>query len=74
MISTKMTPVEKAEELIWKFYDANGPSLPYQLSKECAIICVEQIIQELGSKGVYEYADPMVLVFYQKVLEHIKNS
>jgi hypothetical protein len=74
-----MTPEAKAKELIdkfsdhsdWNHYDNTGERIRHE--KQCAIICVEQIIEVLGGTGVYGFSDPTVNIYYQEVLEHIKT-
>jgi hypothetical protein len=66
-----MTPQEKCELLLIKYYSAHGPNLPFQTAKECAIICVEQIIEwEIGT-----HCDETAATEYlQEVLAYLKNS
>lgn len=91
-----MTPKEKADEIFKKYYDDvdvcekhwdERPSLCEHHAKQCAIICVEQIIDSLeafaytgtfydhfetGKMVTTEQASPTE--YYRSVLEHIKNS
>lgn len=66
-----MTPSEMAESLLTKFYSAHGPNLPFQTSKECAIICVEQII-EANVKDGYGYGNIKNDYWYE-VKTHIES-
>ncbi len=79
-----MTPEEKAKEIIVKFEDVDSCDKHWHeqdspcshQAKQCAIICVEQIMEEL--KDVLEItASSYVreeISQYNKVIERIKNS
>lgn len=82
-----MTPAEKSEGLINKFYELRGygtttpagKAIAKGLAQQCAIICVEQIIE--GIKRVDDYLESITnydisdhIKYYEEVLEHIKNS
>ena len=81
-----MSPEEKAHDLIVRFYilPDEVPAVgnlkgidSRQIAKQCAIICVEQIIEVAwwSSTGIME--DPYTISpkeYWKEVLEHIKNS
>jgi hypothetical protein len=77
-----MTPEEKAKNIIDKYENVDDCDKHYNdryspcshQAKQCAIISVEQIIEVLGSAGVYEFSDPTVLDFYQKVLKQLTDN
>lgn len=48
-----MTQKEKAEELIGKFINFTGETHPYSNAKQCALICVDEIINN-GQHGAIE--------------------
>jgi hypothetical protein len=48
-----MTPIEKANELVEKFYSARV--LDYNGAKQCALIAVEEIIEPLTTLHKPEY-------------------
>jgi 2-hydroxy-3-keto-5-methylthiopentenyl-1-phosphate phosphatase len=68
-----MTPKEKAEELIRKYYrwglHKDGQSLSWLESKECALIAVDEIIEVLWktNKNETEYRH------WQEVKKEIEN-
>jgi hypothetical protein len=76
-----MTPAEKSDELYLKYKKALNIQNDMRPGKnpfaqQCAIICVEQIMEELkdvqevtGSSFVHEEINQ-----WGKVIEHIKNS
>jgi len=71
-----MTPEEKAIEIYKKFWPSCANN---KATQECAIICVEQIID--GIKRVDDYLESITnydisdhIKYYEEVLEHIKNS
>lgn len=43
------------------------------LAKECAIIAVDEILDVLGSAGVYGFADPQISEYWQKIKEEISK-
>jgi hypothetical protein len=49
-----MTPKEKAKELYFKMYDAYGYDDYSLRAKKCALIAVEELIKETGSKYWYD--------------------
>lgn len=73
-----MTPQERCEFLLIKYYSAHGPNLPFQTAKQCAIICVEQIISAVGTveDQVYEWdrRPHEDFKYWQEVLIHLQNS
>ncbi len=50
---TGMTPKDKAEELYFKYHNLliNGNSI---IAKQCALIAVDELIKETGSKFWYD--------------------
>jgi len=55
-----MTPKEKAEELVKKYepllYDGYGDFDGYIVSKQCALICVDEILDNRSSnRNTWEY-------------------
>lgn len=42
-------------------------------ARECAIICVDEIIEVLGSAGVYSFADKKVTNFWDNVKKEIEK-
>jgi hypothetical protein len=49
-----MTPKEKAEELVHKMYVGFVHDLYSYKAKQCALIAVEELIKETGSKYWYD--------------------
>jgi len=45
-----MTPKEKAEELVYKFADIVDPEMNHDYAKECALTCVEEILEATKQK------------------------
>ena len=79
-----MSPAEKSNELL-RIYEQHMS--PYargkkQRAKECAIICVEQIIdlpvcwysKELADKNDEDCPHSATEEYWQEVLSHLKNS
>lgn len=70
-----MSPKEKAQNLVYEFFESLNPSAPddniaYEKAKKCALISISQIIE-----GVYSAdsnADEVVK-YYQEVKEEIKS-
>lgn len=87
-----MTPKEKANEIVNKFYELRayetmalqGKRIAYGIAKDSAIICVEQIIDELSRIGGYdcEISDEKGngispnsrIEFWQQVLHYLKTN
>jgi hypothetical protein len=70
-IREAMTPREKAKELISKYYLPH----PFQkLTKNFALIAVEEIIEEIASLwGGKEIAPSSVIEYWYEVKQEIKN-
>jgi hypothetical protein len=58
-----MTPQEKAKELIRQFYSVGAIEC-----KQCALICVDEIIAELDSERVFER-----IYFWNEVKQEIQK-
>ena len=43
------------------------------LSKRCALIAVEEIIDVLGGAGVFSFADPSVTQYWEQVKQEIER-
>ncbi len=74
-----MTPREKAEELIRKYYrwglHKDGQSLSWLESKECALIAVDEIIPELSPLELHPlgtYRNPKI-EYWQEVKQEIEK-
>lgn len=74
-----MTPEEKAKSLYESYKetlniqnDMRPGANPFAI--QCAIICVEQIIESMGSVRAYftDTIDPMK--YWQEVIAHLQNS
>ena len=61
-----MKPKEKAKELVYKFDDTMEFSTPQRFAKQCALIAVNEIWNELESARVFEEYD-----YWQEVKEEI---
>lgn len=81
-----MTTKEKAQELVDKFKDYVhgyiGSSMltnyeyPEQIlsqAKKVATITVDEILDVLGSAGVYSFASPDVTVYWEEVKKEIEK-
>ena len=80
-----MTPKEKAEELFNKFAKTIPPSsyvayedgvqinFDLENAKECALIAVNEILEVMGSAGVYNYAYHGVEIYWQEVKQEIEK-
>lgn len=70
-----MTPKEKANEIVNKFYELRayetmaleGKRIAYGIAKDSAIICVEQILEAVTTIADKKYD------YYKEVLEHLKS-
>ncbi len=80
-----MTPEEKAKELVEKFMDDfyTGP-IEYRNAKACALICVKEMINQLGNLHKPEYTSFYftegkvmdgyeILEYWQQVKTSIQN-
>ncbi len=65
-----MTPIEKANELLDKYWlmDFINPSLSKQQAKKCALIAVDELIESCYRSGInYSYN------FWKEVKKEIKK-
>jgi hypothetical protein len=64
----KLTPKEKAEELVDKMFDK-------YTAKECALITVDEILNNFGraTEGKQHYTDYNTIEFYTKVKHEIEH-
>ena len=76
----KMTPKEKAEELVDKFrmnvLDYEGSGLNTFKAKQCALIAVDEIIKTLKDNDLYiggETNIDDIIRFWQEVKQEIEN-
>lgn len=79
-----MTPIERAKYIIHSFVivpddalrkDSIAAWIDTKLAKQCAIICVEQIIEAFKqADGNPECTTIHIIHHWEEVLEHIKNS
>lgn len=75
-----MSPKEKSQELIDKYvweldFGRYNDSEILKKAKQCAIICVEQIIEAFKqADGNQECTTIHIVHHWEEVLEHIKNS
>jgi hypothetical protein len=68
-----MTPQEKADELIRKYYrnsDLIAEDLIWTQAKECALIAVDEILDFL-SKSQYNYVN--TITHWQEIKQEIEN-
>lgn len=78
-----MNTEDKVKELIDKFseyshsewnedsgYDEESR---IENAKQCAIICVDEILDVLGEAGVYSFADPKVSEYWKEVKDKINQ-
>lgn len=67
-----MTPKEKASDLVSDFYQIQSTEYDYginwEMAKQCALIAVNEIINECGEKCMFDKAD-----YFFKVKEEIKD-
>jgi hypothetical protein len=75
-----MNTEDKAKELFEIFLNKGlglqgiAPSLQsINQAKQCALIAVDEIINVLGSAGVYGFADDKVAEYWEEVKEKIKQ-
>lgn len=67
-----MTAREKAEELLGKFYQPIDPlhnyPMCYHTAKQCALIAVDELIQELTGSGIVGSS-----AYWKEVKQEIEN-
>ena len=72
-----MTPKEKADELVQRYNVLQTfiDGFSHEHAKECAIICVDEILLNLGNMvdGKPFYSSHNAIKFYQQVKEEIQN-
>lgn len=67
-----MTPKERANELLSKFEQPSEQSKGNIWAKQCAIICVEQIIDAFKeADGNQECTTIHIVHYWQEVLNHL---
>jgi hypothetical protein len=66
--SNKMTPKEKAKELVYKFDDTIEFSTPQRFAKKCALITVDEILNTIEYSS---QADELSKISYW---EEVKNE
>ena len=78
--SELMTPKEKADELYSKYDDLlnkdfGNPIVFYNQIKQCALIAVEEILNNFGSKvgDKTHYCNYMTIQYYDEVKQEIEN-
>ena len=70
-----MTPKEKAEELVYKFYDnITMTEIDYDAHKRCALIAVDEIIEVSKDIADEEILSAIIIYwFWLKVKEEIEK-
>lgn len=72
-----MTPKEKAEELIRKYYTwgirKEGQTLSWLESKQCALIAVDEIIKNLVDLSNGEFTFIFNVQYWQEVKQEIEK-
>lgn len=71
-----MTPKEKAKELYWKYYqNISDTSFPEETAKLCALIAVDEIIEECGNwaGGTNDGWDTKRFDYWQEVKQEIEK-
>jgi hypothetical protein len=79
-----MTPQEKAEELVDKFYPMFDNSVRDILIKKCALVVVDEIIESrkddgrfddrlLSTSSEYYTPHPMFLTYWQEVKQELEK-
>ena len=76
-----MTPKEKAEKLTDSFLTASfgvmeeNIPVPYPFAKQCALIAVEEILNNFGSAayGKHFFTTPSTLEYWQEVKEAVEK-
>ncbi len=66
-----MEPKDKAEELVNKFYEIENNSdyfgVNWKIAKQCALIAVDEIINECGDRCLFSKCD-----YWQEVKQEIE--
>jgi hypothetical protein len=71
-----MTPKEKAEELVDKYYVLIHPKVnSYYQAKQCALIAVDEILNNFGliSESYIFYTSSSTRSFYEEVKQEIEK-
>jgi hypothetical protein len=75
-----MKTEDKAKELVESFAKTVPPVFfgvvmerNWQVAKQCALICVEEIIDVLGGAGVYSFADEKISEYWEEVKLKIQS-
>ena len=77
-----MTPKEKAKELVWKYYHQIEHTMSneysdkcWELSKQCVLIAVDEILEALGYKSLSDspYTTLEARQYYVKVKQEIEK-
>ena len=73
-----MIPKEKAQELFNKYYDIEwlyegyNIFMPKEKAKECALIAVDEIINQIAEVAYAEIATPAI-IYWKKVKQEIEK-
>jgi hypothetical protein len=76
----KLTPQEKAEELINDFMEYSDSADEYGFAKKCALRCVNEILENFGTitQGKDHFAAYLTIQYYEEVkkeiLKHSSNK
>jgi len=62
-----MTPEEKAQDIYFSFLNAGKGMMSEHLAKQCAIICINEIIQSSDHAGGWDD-------YWQSVLSILKSN
>jgi hypothetical protein len=67
------TPKEKAKELFNKMYNCE-PDISYYAAKECALIAVDEILDNFGSRvgDKTHYCNYLTIQYYEEVKKEIE--
>ena len=65
-----MTPKEKAEELVDKFTDVEDGEMYIGKAKQCALIAVDEMLDELSNEDLYKKSN---YIFWQEVKQEIEK-
>jgi hypothetical protein len=74
-----MTPKEKAKDLLCNFYaiqsDEYNYGINWKMAKQCALIAVDEIINNFGSKvgDKTHYCNYMTIQYYEEVKQEIEK-
>jgi hypothetical protein len=72
-----MEAKEKAGNLVQDFYNVNAVDvyhgINWSMAIECAIICVDEIINELIELDKYEHVPKSLIEYWQEVRQEINN-